>query len=287
MILFLGGYNASDAQINTSPYELVEIFRIGDEARGDTVLIAAHENSVIAVNSLNQIFIGSSWPATVPVLVFSDEGHLIGFVGAKGEGPGEFKRSYDVVVASVDSIYIFDWELDRLSVFEPSTFRYVQSMRTHNPQTLSNPSELLGVLEGGYLFKYQTAYRPPGNPTDGYDAEKPRFFSVNMTDRQGNTVKSMSKLPASERYVRASTGSISVMDLPFGRDPFFAYKNGLLYAGWNDTIEIAVISKEGEVIQRIEREHEPVRVSRGDVEGMLSNMSKEIRRDILRSNVLT
>ena len=28
------------------------------------------------------------------------------------------------------------------------------------------------------------------------------------------------------------------MLLPFGRDPFFVYKNGLLYAGWNNEIDI-------------------------------------------------
>lgn len=89
--------NAANAQINTSPYKFTEIFRIGDEASGASVFIASHVHSQIAVNSANQLFVGGGWRVS-PVMSFSDRGNFIGFVGAEGEGPGEFKTSSSVVV---------------------------------------------------------------------------------------------------------------------------------------------------------------------------------------------
>lgn len=275
-----------EAQVNTSPYELTEIFRIGDEQAGGSIFFESHLHTQIAVNSANQFFVGGGWGVS-PVMSFSDEGRFVGYVGAEGKGPGEFETSSSVVVGPGDSIYVFDTELDRLLVYEPQTLQYAYSRNTVNTGlSVSSPYELLGVTEKGYLFEFGTPYRPPGNEL-GVEPHGPRYSVVNLLDRKGAMVgKSVGKLPAGERVVRTQGSSITVMPLPFGRTPFFVYENGLLYAGWNDSINISVISENGEEVRTFEIAHEVLPVTRREIENQLANSSQRNRRSILRSELL-
>ncbi len=225
-------YDTAEAQINTSPYEFTEIFRVGDEARGDTILFMDHLYTDMAVNSVNHLFIGGYRQS--PVISFSDEGHFVGFVGAKGVGPGEFKGSRSVIVGPKDSVYVYDSSLRRLLVFKPGTLRYAYSMNIDDPPE-SSPFNLLGVTENGYLFKYRSPYRPPGDLLGGHDPDESRFDAVNLVDKQGAIAEtSIARLPAKESVVRTYSNregsGISVMSLPFGRASFFILNNSLLYS---------------------------------------------------------
>lgn len=284
-------HNKAGAQSNTTPYKLTEIFRVGDEARGDMILFKNHKYAAIAVNSLDQLLVGGN--GEVPVMAFSDDGDFIGFVGSEGDGPGEFRSSSDVVVGPQDSIYVYDVGRGRLSVFEPRTLQYAYSLSMANDDSPTHPSRLLGVSKKGNLFRYTPRYRPPGNPKGGFDPGESRFDVVNLMDRQGSVaVASIAKLPARENLVRTSSNdgssSISVMSLPFGREPFFVFRDGLLYTGWNDTIDISIISDNGETVRTIRVEHEAVPVARKEIESMISSSRtlRSNRRYILGSELL-
>ena len=99
----------TDAQVNTSPYEFVEILRIGDESRGDSILLTSHESARMGVDSDNQIFIDGERPPVSPVLSFSDEGHFTGFVAPKEDVQAS---SGSVIIGPRDSIYVYDSHLD-------------------------------------------------------------------------------------------------------------------------------------------------------------------------------
>ncbi|MDE2646648.1 MAG: 6-bladed beta-propeller [Bacteroidota bacterium] len=277
----------SDAQVNSSSYEFTEIYRVGDEARGDSILFVTHEDAEVAVNSTNHWFVGGYGES--PVISFSDGGRFVGFLGAKGKGPGEFENSTSVIVGPGDSVYVFDSELSRLLVFEPTTLRYVRSINTPAPEeNPSSPSRLLGVTDMGYMFRYRPLYRPPGSLLGGYDPNGARYSFVTLVDRQGITQQtSLAKLPARQRVVRTSGSSIAVMPLPFGRDPFFAYKDGLLYAGWNDAIDISIISESGERIRTVKIAHEASPVTQREIDAEVAKiLSPRNRRSILRSKLL-
>ena len=270
----------ASAQINSSPYEFSEIYRIGDESRGDSILFAHHEYAEIAVNSINHLFVGGHGES--PVMSFSDEGHFIGYVGAQGEGPGEFKNSSSILAGPGDSVHVFDMELRRLLVFKPTTLRYAYSINISS----SRPSKLLAVTSTGYVFRYRTFYSPSSS-SGGYDPDKSRFTFVNLVDRQGITQTSLAKLQAPERVVRSSRSSITVMPLPFGRNPFFTYKDGLLYAGWNDVIDISVISEMGEEIRTVKIAHEAIPVTQKEIDAEVKKiLSRRNRRSIRRSKLL-
>ena len=285
-LLVLSFCDTVEAQMNTSPFELTEIFRIGDEEGGDSIFVETHLYTQIAVNSVNQLFVGG-WRVS-PVMSFSDEGRFIGYLGAKGKGPGEFENSRSVVVGPGDSIHVFDSELERLLVYEPQTLQFAYSRNTVEAvSNISSPSELLGVTDQGYLFEFRTPYRPPGNKL-GVEPYGPRFNVINLLDRKGTMVKkSVAKLPAGERLVQTSQSSdessIAVRDLPFGRDPFFVFNNSNVYAGWNDVIDIAVISEKGEPVRTIRIAHEASPVTRRDIEGIVKDATRRVRRWVLES----
>ena len=276
-----------EAQVRPSPYELVEIFRIGHEADGDTIFFRNHEFMEIAVDNTGSIFVGG-WNES-PVMGFSNQGNFIGFVGSKGEGPGEFKRSDSITIGPEGEIYVFDTDLYRLSSFEPETFQYSHSLSTFNPQELHHAFKLLGISEKGYFFRYVTPYRPTGELGEYVPGETRRGF-VNLVNDLGVVELSVVNLPAAEfmvtKYSEDDGSSMNVFPTPFGRRPFFAYKNGIIYAGWNDTIDISLISEDGEVIRTIKRDHEVKPVIRKEIRNQISSRSRRDRRAVMRSELL-
>ncbi|MCY4674292.1 MAG: 6-bladed beta-propeller [Bacteroidetes bacterium] len=279
----------SDAQTITSPYELTEIFRIGDESKGDSIFFQDHEDLRLAVNSTNHLFVGGYGES--PVYSFSGNGEFIGFVGSEGVGPGEFNNSSNIVIGPGDSIYVYDSPTDRISVFEPQTRRYSHGLRVTVDEGedvyRSSAQILLGVVKDGYLFQYNTAYFPPGEP-GGYDPDESRLVFVNLVNRQGRLAKkSLAELPAGERLIKTSqsrSGStISIMPLPFGRSPFFIFDNNQLYAAWNDVIDIAIMSKHGDHLRSIRVGHEALSVTRKELADIVAHSSKSIRKWVLES----
>ena len=280
-------HQVTEAQVNKSPYQFTEIFRIGDESAGDTILFRSHLHSQISVNSNGQLFVGGGWRES-PIMSFSDRGDFAGYLGAVGAGPGEFRNSTSVIIGLEDSIYVFDRELNRLVVFDPKTLQYVYSRTTVNAESnFSSPSELLGVTKKGYLYKFDTPYRPSGNEW-GIEPDDPRTSVINFIDWQDVKVQHpMAELPATERLIKTQESSITVMLRPFGRSPFFVFKNGVLYAGWNDTINISIISDMGEQIQIIKAEHEAQSVTRKELESIVaSNHMEENHQVILQSELI-
>ncbi len=285
--------NVAEAQANNNytDYELVELFRVGDEARGDTVLFRNHEGIEIAVDNTGQFFVGG-WQES-PVLAFSKKGEFVGYVGTKGEGPGEFVSSSSVIIGPKGHIYVFDFGRERLSVFEPELFQFSHSKSIANPGNLFSPNKLLGISENGYFFRYITSHWMPHDQERGYKPGESRFEFVKLVDDNGLiVVESVAQLPATEfavtTYSDEETSSMNVYPLPFGRRPFFAYKNGMIYTGWNDMINISVISEDGQILRTIKREHEVKRVTSKELRVKMSNMSmsRRERRDIRKSGLL-
>ena len=118
-----------------------------------------------------------------------------------------------------------------------------------------------------------------------------RSSVVNLLDKQGDIAKtSIAQLPAKELIVITSSNdsgsSIGVVPLPFGRASFFVFKNSLLYSGWNDAIDIAIISENGEVIRTIEIAHEALPVTRKELDVKASSYSNRYRKAILKSKMI-
>ena len=90
-------------------------------------------------------------------MFFAANGELLEVVGRQGEGPGEFKGLQEVHAGPGDSLYVFDYAFNRISVFEPESFDLAYTFRVSR-DSLSNPSDLIGVVNTGLLFYYTVPF---------------------------------------------------------------------------------------------------------------------------------
>ncbi len=233
-----------------------ELYRVGDEAAGDTVLFGGIGG--LAVNSAGQIFVGDR--RSMDVRVFSADGDQIGQFGRPGEGPGEFQAISDVFVGSTDSVYVYDFRRRALSIFDPATWGFNQSLRIESHDSLGSPVSVIGITDVGPITLYA-----PGITTSNADQE--RYAVVAQTGRDGTFLRPLARrLPQIElRIFSDNPGSPGIRTVPFGRSSFFRYsRSGKLYSGWNETIDLLVTSLQGKVLGRVQRNHDPVPVTRAE-----------------------
>lgn len=270
---------------NGPPDTLVikEVLRIGDEAAGDTVFFTYIED--LAANSRGQIYVMEPMPASVRA--FESDGSYLSNIGAVGEGPGEFTSSVflgDMFIGPADSVYVFEGFMSmRLHIFDPVTFEFVRELSI--PEYPVSESErventaILGVIESGFLFQLRlvpsrmtaTAYRETANV-------------IRLVNRDGSYGPVVTTGQGSEgvvalREVRHLDVKVPLPDgIPFAR----SMKSGLgpnatLFAGWNETVDIAMLSTSGIEEGRITMNHDPVPVTQAEMDLHMSYYGPEMR----------
>ena len=241
---------------------LTEVFRIGDEMAGDTVLFGGGVE--VAVNSKGQLFVTDRGIAGIRV--FSNTGALIQRVGRAGDGPGEFQSTPLVRVGPKDTVYTLDAEATRLTVFAPNNFRPVETIDISDTQTFDAKFQtfqfarnLIGVVEGGFLVQYRDAKIPLMS-----DMNAPEHTVLKLLNRNGDvSADTLVKMLDRDRvYAQTRDQSPMMANIPFGRDAFIALSlDNLLYYGRNDAIEIQVQSIDGTTSRSVRVPHDPVPVT--------------------------
>lgn len=269
------GYTAY-AQESFVRFEFTEQLRTGHKPFSrDSLLLGS--TGRMAIGSTGQIYIAdSSEPA---VFVFDASGDFVASIGRGGEGPGEFILPSGIFVGNNDSLYVFDFELRRISVFAPQSHEFAYSVNVHG-DAKSSPYRFLGVSEYGYLMVYQSSYYTARGPGLGVDAE--RFAVAKLVDRSGEIVGEAMTLPDEESLVIKYTGGgFTLAMLPYGRR--FQYQlaaSGLLYGGYNESIAINVSSSLGEAIRTIHHPHEAIRLNREDTDAAFDSVKREYWRTL-------
>ncbi len=161
--------------------ELNESFRIGDEVRGDTLLFG--EITGIALNSINQFFVWDD--ASKIIHVFSEKGDLIRTFGREGEGPGEFSSVVGLHVGPRDSIFVWDFRDNSLSVFEPQRhhFTYKISVSNTDDDGSRSPTDLIAFENNLFVVRYSPFY------SSSMETDDPLMYAtIHHIDRQGRIV---------------------------------------------------------------------------------------------------
>ncbi len=252
------GGDASTSGESYPQIALSEIFRIGDEAAGDTVVFGGIDG--LAVNAAGQLFVGDN--SSMDISVLSAGGVLIGTFGGRGAGPGEFRYIGDVLVGRNDSIFVLDSRQRVLSVFAPETWVFQRSIKVVENDSVGSPS-IIGITDMGLIALYQFDVTP-GN----FDAD--RFAVAAQTSWGGTMVRTLARLPARQMLFDSPGGrSLIIHRVPFGRRPTFSFSpSGKLFSGWNETIDIAITSVDGEVLGSIQRAHAPIPVTSAELEAI-------------------
>ncbi len=280
--------NQSQMQSGTSgssppaTLSIEEVLRIGDEAAGDTVFFSFIEN--IAVNSRGQIFIEEPMPAAIRA--FDSDGSYLADVGAVGEGPGEYSDPLfgDVLTGPADSVYVYDTSQGRhLSIYEPDKFEFVRNV-TIPPYPVEEGNRvenfgILGVVKDGYFFRLRLVPSRMLVTTHRETSEVIRM--VNLDGSYGPVVATGSGYEGvvALREIPQLGQKIPLPDgIPFGRSMNWGLgPEGMLFSGWNDFINIAVMSVNGPEERHISMTHYPIPVSDADMEDWMSHYGPEMR----------
>ena len=261
--------------------EMTEFFRIGEETQMDEILFAFISD--VDINSKGDIFVAD---AGVPAIYWlSNTGDLRGHIYGRGAGPGEFVSLDGLFVGPNDSIFVFDSELLRVSVYEPETHQFAYSVIVEG-DAFHNPLELVGTTENGFLIVFTPVYST--HELEGLSLNADRFATVDLVNRQGVIIGEIARLPEKETIVTLyDGGGFSVQALPFGRKYHYRVdKNGLLYSGWDDTIDIAVTTSTGQVERIIHKNHHAIPVTKKEIDELLSKISsRERRKRIKNANI--
>ncbi len=75
------------------------------------------------------------------VTVYRGDGRLVGVLGRRGQGPGEFLSPWKIAIDAADSIFVWDFGLARVSVFSPD-LKFARDFRVP-PEWLINSVEFL------------------------------------------------------------------------------------------------------------------------------------------------
>ena len=259
-----------------------EVIRIGDEAAGDTVVFAPIGN--IAVNSRGQMFIKERGPTAIRA--FDSDGSYLADVGAVGDGPGEYSDPLigGVLTGPSDSVYVFNtWRGRTLTIYGPDQFEFVRSITVPPyPVEEDNREEnfgILGVVEDGYVAKLSlvpsrllvTANRETSDVIRMVNLDG-SYGPVVATGRGFEGVVSLrefaqlpQKIPFPDR-------------IPFGRSMNWGLgSDGMLFSGWNDSINIAVMSINVPEERHISLIHDPIPISNAEMEDWLSYFGPETR----------
>ncbi|MDE2827224.1 MAG: 6-bladed beta-propeller [Bacteroidota bacterium] len=259
-----------------------EVLRIGDEAAGDTVFFAFIED--VAVNSRGKIFIQESQPTAIRA--FDSDGSYLADVGAVGNGPGEYSDQLfgGVLTGPADSVYVFDgWRKRHLSIYGPDQFEFVRSVTIPPyPVEEGNREEnlvMLGAAKDGFVVQLRLV--PSELLITAHRETSEVIRMVNLDGRYGPIVArgpgyegvvALRELPQIGLKVPFPDG------IPFGRSMNWGLgSDGMLFSGWNDSINVAVMSINTPEELHISLTHDPIPVSDADMEDWLSYYGPEMR----------
>lgn len=237
---------------------LEEIFRIGDESVGDTIIFGPINK--IIVNQRGEIIVAERRPLLVSL--FGADGTYQHLVGGYGEGPGEYQYLGGAALGTADSVYLWEFSKNQIMVYDPADFAHVRSIEVKDDGE-KQFNALIGAMDDGWIMAKSL---PPflesddGSMTPNTDL---RYELIKVSPDGTYGTDLLSTVSQNEMiFGPREGGGFNFFPVPFGRSPAVAIGyDDVLYYGWNDVIEIATVSADGSVRDTIRYEHDPVPIT--------------------------
>ena len=241
-------------------WELVEMWRMGDSEDDDVQFGYIHD---VEVDSKGITYVVNfKYPA---IQTFSETGIFLREIGRPGQGPGEFNEVHSVYVDDADTVFVWDWVEQRITVFSPDDYHVVDVVQVPWGPRTTFPSVFIGAAPEAHGFGYGYPIR------DGIDIQATRGLDIYWVDRQQGLAPDqmpLTELPdMSALYDERRDGSFKLWWKPFeGRIESNMSKQGLLYLAQGDSSFIALSSADRTVQDTIRWHHDPIPVTPIDIE---------------------
>ena len=258
----------------TTPSSLQEVWQVGSP--DDDVLFGGIRS--LTIDSRGRVYVADWGHAAVYVFSGSGEGSLVREIGSRGEGPGEFRSVTSVFVGAGDSVFVFDSDADRISLFSPENYDFVGSLRVVSRGN-SYPYSMIGVVPGGILLSYGRTF------LDGANNQANRFrdaYLVNRKTGQQETPSPIVSIWNSGIMVHASRdGGYAMRSFPFRVVPhMYLSSRNRMYFSQGEANVISVYSEEGLFLDSLRWSRDLVPITSSELRNALREQSDRWRRVI-------
>lgn len=228
----------------------------------------------VAVDSRGRIYVGDWMNRTIQV--FGSDGEPRSTVGRSGRGPGEFTGVHQIVAGRGDSLYVFDANQLRLSVYAPGeTPELSYTVRLATAPELGRPYGFFVPRQAADDFLF--AYRHVASGTV-------RMHRVNAAGEVAEEPILVGEAHSSVQRVGKAGGGVRVTKTSplFGREPLLGLTpDDRLYYGWSERVDFNFYDLSGRWIRMFKSSAPNLPVTDEDVEYELRGAS-ETRRNALR-----
>lgn len=245
-----------------------------DGASSDDVFLSSVQE--IAVDSRGQVHL----------IDFDDDGIVMlgsdlayrGTIGREGEGPGEFISLSGIQALPGDSLMVWDFQLQRITVFPPGSDEpaYIHALGT--PESSQDTWRLTGL--GSYLARSSTAFQADGSDQGTTRVEVLRH----VREEAGRVVDEVvAEYPANESLVFRREGFVMAAGHPFGRRSFVEILGGRrIVHATSDAVAVRIIDLEGQAESGFAYETTPARVTREELNEAVEGTRSERLGRVLR-----
>ncbi len=262
-----------DPGATAETYSLTEAIRIGDGAAMETVYFDSIDD--VEVDAQGNILVTDN--ASPGFRIFSPDGSLTHEIGSEGEAPGEFQYPPLLTVGLKDSVFAFDSDNGRLTVYSPDHYQLTRmvNLATHLPDHVS-AADVLAILSEGLFVEFD-------------------YYTDEVTPDENDWPKEIKFLNHSGRVLRDSIVLIPSYQLTlisgrlvyprlWGRESFIiSSSDGLIHAGWNETIQVRTTSLNG-IVGEFIIPHSPIPLTLNEINERISRYPTEwqiqFRRDM-------
>ncbi len=177
--------------------------------------------------------------------VFDANGTYSGTIGQKGRGPGEFEGIGTVSFGQNDSLYVWDWNATRLSVFARNglnwSFTRAFTMKRDNDGMFLSTLSRRPWLDG-YLIQESVPFFAG---MDQPEIKNPRYREITET---GDELRVITSHQPSQMVVKRNENSVWVYGMPFGGAAVieFDLEGAVHKAAWNAHLAIAKFTLDGD-----------------------------------------
>jgi hypothetical protein len=188
--------------------------------------------------------------------IFGSDGTHIRKVGGRGEGPGEFEATSQLIRSGGDTLIVSDQLSHRVSFFD-SSGEYIRLVRPKTEH--SSDLAVLGAIAGDLLIQALYARgRKEGLSRD--------TMIIALMDRRTGAVTPLSRVPGGEYVATITADRLRMRRAPFARSTLAAATSDRYAIGYADNDSIVVFDSNHALLHQIPRgERSIARVRKADV----------------------
>jgi len=242
---------------------LAAVSTIGDNpVREDAVL----ETPVsISLNGNGDIFVCDAKAANIER--FDDSGRLLGVIGRRGQGPGEFSGP-SLVQASERHVAVWDRAIQRLVLFTIEG-RFLKSLR-FDQQIQGFPIKIRSLPDGRFVIETEKVID---------NKESPQECLINLYSNRLAFIKTIYTKPA-RRFARIFEPGYAEVFQPFNAMVHWEVTpEGRIAVGRSDKYEIEILDPDHGKIRALTGSYEPVKIAPEDKAAYFSQMTVSFIKD--------